>query len=339
MPLDTMTPANLINAMPDAAMIIGGDGHVLVANPAAREALSLDPKGLPVKSILRHNAFHGGVAEVRETKQPVHIALDVPSRPPRQFNASIALISASGDVLVVLRDLTREQRIERMRSDFVANASHEMRTPLAAIIGTIETLQGAAKNDAKARERFFDSMLTQARRMKRLIDDLLTLSRIELNEHVRPNAQVDLLDIARQAKSNLVALVAETKVEVNMHGSGKTVVAGDADELLQVTQNLIENAIKYGAGGGMVDITCKAAAGFGVLEVKDYGRGIAEDHIPRLTERFYRVSTQESRARGGTGLGLAIVKHIISRHRGKLDIASKLGEGSTFRVSIPLYHS
>lgn len=339
MPTDTMTPANLINAMPDAAMIIGGNGHVLVANPAAREALGLDPLGLAVKSILRHNAFHGGVAEVRETQQPVHIELDLPSRPPRQFNASIALISTSGDVLVVLRDLTREQRIERMRSDFVANASHEMRTPLAAIIGTIETLQGAAKNDAKARERFFDSMLAQGKRMKRLIDDLLTLSRIELNEHVRPNAQVELSDVARQAKSNLVALIAEAKIEVNINSTQRAVVAGDADELLQVTQNLIENAIKYGASGAKIDVSCSAERGFGVLEVRDYGRGIAEDHIPRLTERFYRVSTQESRARGGTGLGLAIVKHIISRHRGKLDIASKLGEGAAFKISIPLYNS
>jgi two-component system phosphate regulon sensor histidine kinase PhoR len=334
-----MTSADLINALPDGALIIAADGNVLAANPQARDALGLEPKGLPIKSVLRHAAFHQGIAEARETELPVHIELEIQSRPPRQFNASIALIGTSGDVLVVLRDLTREQRIERMRSDFVANASHEMRTPLAAIIGTIETLQGAAKNDARARERFFDSMLTQARRMKRLIDDLLTLSRIELNEHVRPSAQVDLFDVARQAKSNLVGLVLEAKVEVNLGEAKPTVVAGDADELLQVTQNLLENAIKYGAAGGKVDIACKAERGFGVLEVKDYGRGIAEDHLPRLTERFYRVSTQESRARGGTGLGLAIVKHIISRHRGKLDIASKLGEGSTFRISIPLYHS
>ncbi|MBG1233747.1 ATP-binding protein [Aestuariivirga litoralis] len=332
-----MTPANLINALPDGALIIGPDGNVLAANEAAKEALGLDLKGLPVKSVLRHAAFHSGVAEVRETGSPVHIDLDMQSRPPRQFNAHIAPVDDVGTVLVVLRDLTREQRIERMRSDFVANASHEMRTPLAAIIGTIETLQGPAKNDAKAREKFFDTMLTQARRMKRLIDDLLTLSRIELNEHLRPNAKVDLVDVARQAKSNLVSLIAETNVEVNLTGTKSTIVAGDADELLQVTQNLLENAIKYGAAGGKVDVTCIAEAGFGSLAVKDYGRGIAENHIPRLTERFYRVSTQESRARGGTGLGLAIVKHIISRHRGKLDIASKLGEGSTFRISIPLY--
>ena len=334
-----MTPAQLINALPDGALIIGADGQVVEANPAAREALGLEVRGLPAKSAIRNSAFHVSVAEARESGTAVDTDIEVQSRPPRQFKAHMAPIGTSGAVLVVLRDLTREQRIEQMRSDFVANASHEMRTPLAAIIGTVETLQGAAKNDAKARERFFDSMLSQARRMKRLIDDLLTLSRIELNEHVRPRAQVDLFDIARQAKSNLVALIGETKIAVNFAAAQPTPVAGDADELLQVTQNLLENAIKYGASGGKVDISCKVISGFGVLEVKDYGRGIAEDHIPRLTERFYRVSTQESRARGGTGLGLAIVKHIVSRHRGKLDVASKLGEGSTFKISIPLYRS
>jgi two-component system, OmpR family, phosphate regulon sensor histidine kinase PhoR len=240
-----------------------------------------------------------------------------------------------------LRDLTREQRLEKMRSDFVANASHEMRTPLATIMGTIETLQGAARNDSKARDMFLDNMLVQARRMKRLIDDLLTLSRIELNEHVRPNAKVDLLEVAKQARGNLNELAKAHKVEVKVMGGTQTLLRGDSDELLQVVQNLLENAIKYGVSGGQVevDVRCDTKNGKAVLSVRDFGKGIAKVHLPRLTERFYRVSAQESRAQGGTGLGLAIVKHIVSRHRGRLEIQSELGQGSTFSVTIPLFKS
>ncbi|MDE2383666.1 MAG: two-component sensor histidine kinase [Alphaproteobacteria bacterium] len=334
-----MATAELIAALPDAALVIGADGVVSAANAPAQEALQIPPQGLIATTLIRHSGFVNALGEARQAGQPVTTDIEIQGRPPRQFSAHLAPIGKGPEILVVLRDLTREQRIERMRSDFVANASHEMRTPLAAIIGTIETLQGPARNDAKARETFLETMLLQARRMKRLIDDLLTLSRIELNEHVRPNARVDLLDVVRQAKSNLMALAKESNVDLKTEASRSTLVAGDADELLQVTQNLIENAIKYGGGGGAVEITCLEQKGSGVLRVQDFGRGIAEDHIPRLTERFYRVSTQESRARGGTGLGLAIVKHIISRHRGKLEISSQLGKGSTFSVHIPRYVS
>jgi two-component system phosphate regulon sensor histidine kinase PhoR len=221
----------------------------------------------------------------------------------------------------------------------VANASHEMRTPLAAIIGSIETLQGPARNDAKAQSQFLATMLTQALRMKRLIDDLLTLSRIELNEHMQPRARVDLQDIARQAAGNLNALAASEKLKIDVSGCSPALVAGEADELLQVAQNLIENAIKYASGGGKIEIITSANGSMGTLSVRDYGPGIADIHLPRLTERFYRVSTQESRARGGAGLGLAIVKNIVLRHRGKLDVSSTIGEGSIFSVHIPLYNS
>jgi len=334
-----MIPAELIDALPDGALLIGAAGEVSAANGQARDILGGNLIGIPAKGLIRQPAFHAALTQVIQTRQPMLIDIEIAGRPIRQFSVHISSVGKSGECLAVFRDLTREQSIERMRSDFVANASHEMRTPLAAIIGTIETLQGAARNDEKAREKFLGSMLVQARRMKRLIDDLLTLSRIELNEHVRPSARVDLVDVIRQAQSNLKGLAQENNVVMEAPVSKATLVSGDADELLQVVQNLIENAIKYGGAGGRVVVACDARAGYGVLRVQDFGRGIAEDHIPRLTERFYRVSTQESRARGGTGLGLAIVKHIISRHRGKLDIASELGKGSTFNISVPLYHS
>jgi two-component system, OmpR family, phosphate regulon sensor histidine kinase PhoR len=248
-------------------------------------------------------------------------------------------LGSDGQILIILRDLTREQAVEKMRSDFVANASHEMRTPLSTIIGAIETLQGAAKQDPKAREMFLGSMLTQAHRMKRLIDDLLTLSRIELNAHVRPNSKVSLTSVARQAHSSLSSYASEHQVDVEFVHEGEVHVAGEADELLQVALNLIENAIKYGGEGKRVHIECKQVGLNGILSVTDFGQGIAEDDIPRLTERFYRVSAKQSRAKGGTGLGLAIVKHIVLRHRGELDITSTQGQGSTFTVSIPSFNS
>lgn len=337
-----MTDAKLsyswITALPDGALAVDGNGTILAANGLAEDALGLSLTGLNVTGVLRATAFSDALSMTLADGEPQSIDIEVRGKPPRQLNARIARLR-EGHVLVLLRDLTREQAIEKMRSDFVANASHEMRTPLASIMGAIETLQGAAKDDAAAREMFLGTMLSQARRMKRLIDDLLTLSRIELNEHVRPNAKVSLLDIARQAKSNLAGMAKEGNVVVEIEGDAAAVVAGDGDELLQVTQNLLENAIKYGETGGRVAVSCRLQGREARLAVQDFGRGIAEFHIPRLTERFYRVNTQESRQRGGTGLGLAIVKHIVLRHRGRLDIHSELGRGSTFTVTIPLYNS
>ncbi len=332
-----MTPAELINALPEAALLIGVSGEVVAANDVASDIFGKNLRGVSAKGLFRQPAFHAALDDVAKSRRPELIDIELAGRPARHFNVHIAPVGEGAECLVVLRDLTREQQIERMRSDFVANASHEIRTPLSAIIGSIETLQGAARNDEKARDKFLATMLVQARRMKRLVDDLLTLSRIELNEHVRPNARVDLADVIRQAQSNLKILAEENKVIMETAASPSTLVAGDADELLQVTQNLLENAIKYGGSGGRVSLSCESRSGYGLLSVRDFGKGIAEVHIPRLTERFYRVSTQESRARGGTGLGLAIVKHIISRHRGRLEIASSPGHGSVFTILIPLY--
>ncbi len=328
-----------LSALPDGALLLNALGVITSANAKAEDMLDLHLVGLSATNVIRLPGFADALAKCQRDNLPQSVELDIHSTPPRLLEAHIALLGSAGEVLVVLRDLTREQQIERMRSDFVANASHEMRTPLTAILGTIETLQGPARDDAKARDRFFSTMLTQARRMKRLVDDLLTLSRIELNEHVRPNASVDLCDVARQAKSHLAALARELAVEVTLTCKGDASVAGDSDELLQVAQNLIENALKYGNSGGRVEILCEHTGNEVRFAVRDHGKGIAAVHLPRLTERFYRVSTQESRARGGTGLGLAIVKHIVLRHRGRMTIDSQEGLGSTFAVTIPAYKS
>jgi two-component system phosphate regulon sensor histidine kinase PhoR len=229
-----------------------------------------------------------------------------------------------------------------MRADFVANASHELRTPLASLKGFVETLQGPAKDDPAARERFLMVMSEQAERMTRLIDDLLSLSRVEMREHLPLGAIVELNDVMASVIQSLQPLAVAAGVAIELAGSAEPAeVRGDRDELVQVFQNLIHNAIKYGRQGGRVDIAvARRSPGQGrpaeiVATVADDGPGIAPQHLPRLTERFYRVSVAASREKGGTGLGLAIVKHILNRHRGELTIASQIGQGSTFCVILP----
>jgi two-component system phosphate regulon sensor histidine kinase PhoR len=243
-------------------------------------------------------------------------------------------------VLMTFHDLTPLRRVEEMRADFVANASHELRTPLAALSGFIETLQGSARDDAKARARFLAIMQDQARRMARLIDDLLSLSRIELNAHRRPDTPVDLVPIIRQVADGLETLAHDRGVVIDVEAANALTVPGDRDELVRLFENLIENALKYGAPGKRVDIKLsESVSAEGAPEarvgVRDYGPGIAPEHLPRLTERFYRVDVRESRAQGGTGLGLALVKHILNRHRGRLSIESVPGAGATFTVYLP----
>lgn len=242
-------------------------------------------------------------------------------------------------VLVAVQDQTENRRLERMRTDFVANASHELRTPLASLTGFVETLQGPARDDAEARDRFLSIMLDQAGRMRRLIDDILSLSRIELKAHVRPQSAVDLCEIVRHTNDALAPLASDMNLEIRLDLPQEPVmISGDRDELIQVTENLVENALKYGSTGKVVDVSlAQQETGSDkpewVLSVRDYGEGIAPEHMPRLTERFYRVDVDSSRAMKGTGLGLAIVKHILTRHRARLDIESEPGDGAVFKVT------
>lgn len=233
------------------------------------------------------------------------------------------------------RDISESRVVERMRSDFVANASHELRTPLASLQGFIETLQGPAKNDPKAGERFLGIMLEQVQRMNRLVDDLLSLSRLELKAHIAPSDRVDLLPLLGHVRDALQPLAASLDVEVVLNLPTEAVfVAGDRDELIQVFENLVQNACKYGQEGKRVEVTLNPTEGGHGAEVsiRDFGPGIAEEHIPRLTERFYRVNVEASRSKKGTGLGLAIVKHILTRHRARLIVKSEIGKGSVFTV-------
>jgi two-component system phosphate regulon sensor histidine kinase PhoR len=252
-----------------------------------------------------------------------------------------ATVSAQGDglVLCVFRDVTEEEKAGAMRRDFVANVSHELRTPLTALMGFIETLKHAAKDDPKAREMFLGIMEHEAGRMNRLVRDLLQLSRVEAEERVRPRDEVELRSLLDSVISSLSGLAEREGDRVELSGDPAT-VPGDHDQLTQVFTNLIENALKYGKAGQVVRVSLTpedTVRGPAVrVEVADEGEGIDPVHLPRLTERFYRVDSHRSREMGGTGLGLAIVKHIVSRHRGWLRIESEPGEGSRFQVVLPL---
>jgi two-component system, OmpR family, phosphate regulon sensor histidine kinase PhoR len=336
----------VVAGLPDPVVALDRDGRVLALNERARALAPALRQGEPVAFALRMPELIeaiGRAAAEGEEQRVVYferVPLD------RWFETIVMPVKRGPNaikpdlVLMTFHDLTPLRRVEEMRADFVANASHELRTPLAALLGFIETLQGSARDDAKARTRFLAIMQEQARRMARLIDDLLSLSRIELNAHRRPDTPVDLVPIVRQVVDGLETLARDRGVTVHIDASNALPVLGDHDELVRIFENLVENALKYGAAGRRVDIKIgSGASADGVSEaqvsVRDYGPGIAPEHLPRLTERFYRVDVTESRAQGGTGLGLALVKHILNRHRGRLTIDSAPGEGATFTIHLP----
>jgi len=336
----------VVAGLPDPTIALDRNGRVLALNERARSLAPALRRGELVSLALRMPELNEAIgrAYARGEEQRVEYAERVPR--DRWFEAIVMPVRREPNsnkpdlVLMVFHDLTPLRRAEEMRADFVANASHELRTPLAALSGFIETLQGSARDDAKARERFLAIMQEQARRMARLIDDLLSLSRIELNAHRRPDTLVDLVPIVRQVADGLETLARDRGVTVHVEAPTRLTIPGDHDELVRVFENLVENALKYGAAGKRVDITLRptiSAEGEAEaqVDVRDYGPGIAPEHLPRLTERFYRVDVRESRAQGGTGLGLALVKHILNRHRGRLSIASTPGAGATFTVQLP----
>lgn len=327
------------SALPEPCLVIDREDVVIAANDRSRELLGLNPTGQHLSSAIRSPAVLDALERSRLSDGPIQVDYEIRGQTQRLFEAVISPLRKSGTpavTLILLHDLTREQRIERLRADFVANASHELRTPLASLTGFIETLQGAARNDENARRKFLDLMASQAGRMKRLIDDLLSLSRIEMSEHVPPSATVDLSQVAQHVSDVLAPIARTNGAEITSSLELGLIVNGEWDELVQVAQNLVENAIKYASSGKRIEIVTQRVNGHAELAVRDYGPGIAEEHVPRLTERFYRVSVQDSRARGGTGLGLAIVKHIVNRHRGRLAVHSRVGEGTTFAIRVPV---
>ncbi|HYC73778.1 ATP-binding protein, partial [Brevundimonas sp.] len=348
---------SLFEGLADPVLVVSGgeaddigDRRVMLANAAARELLRIPREGGLLVSALRDpavleavdEALFGGLERTTD-----YAGVGAQTRHWRALTRPLPPADGRSLALVVLRDETEVRRMELMRVDFLANASHELRTPLASLSGFIETLKGHARDDPKARDRFLDIMAAQAERMGRLVADLLSLSRIELNEHIPPSGRVDLARAASDVIDAVSVLSAERQVRVVLQGgAAKAPVHGDRDEIVQVVQNLVDNAIKYSAAGDVVDVVIQPAVTleqasapwsggnrgdgatrlplvtpdrepglrYAAVTVRDHGPGMAREHLPRLTERFYRVEGQKSGERSGTGLGLAIVKHIVNRH-------------------------
>jgi len=336
----------ILERLPDPLIVLGADRGVRRTNAAARLAFGDD-----VQAVLRHpqlraaidRALAPGAGDAPQTAE-----LRVPVPVPREIQAMVvpldSPLSGGAGVLAVLSDRTRERAVERTRADFVANASHELRTPLASLIGFIDTLRGPAADDPPAQARFLDIMAEQAARMNRLIDDLLSLSRIEITEHQAPADDLDVEELTGRILAGFELRIGQRGMRLDYWPEpGLPRVLGDTDQFEQVVQNLVDNALKYGREGGAIRVKITPAAPGGkypakrglVLSVADDGQGIPREHLARLTERFYRVDAGRSRAVGGTGLGLAIVKHIVNRHRGVLLIESDAGLGATFSVWLP----
>jgi len=331
--------------LPDPLMLIDSSGRAVFANRAMRGVIGVDPARKHISSLLRTPSVLEAVRRTMAGGEPTSVEFTLPVPVQRTYLAHIARAEGIPMLtILVLHDLTAMKRSEQLRADFVANASHELRTPLAALSGFIDTLKGHARDDTLAREEFLSIMAVEAERMRRLIDDLLSLTRIEQNEHVPPSGAASLETVLREAVATLTPLALAEHITLEMKAAKDLPPAvGERDELIQIFQNLIHNAIKYGKPGGHVWVTLAmggAAPGRGAepmltATVRDDGEGIPAAAVPRLTERFYRVDVKRSREKGGTGLGLAIVKHIVNRHQGRLDIKSQPGEGSTFTVFLP----
>jgi len=366
--LEAVVAANeaVISGLPDPLIMLDEQRRIVRVNPAAEALLGHNIAGRELFEVLRNPTVTEAVNAALASRESRMVEFTMPVPVERSFSAQVEPLArpiVDGTVaLLMLQDLTRIKRADRMRADFVANVSHELRTPLSTLIGFIETLRGPARDDRAAQDRFLQIMQDQAGRMARIVADLLSLSRIELNEHTPPVGELELAPILHGVADTLEMKASGKQMTIRLDApppadSGATPcsladlprVIGDDDELTQVFQNLIDNAIKYGRPGTSVRVagwiaergadgqipprmqTPSAIA----IAIMDEGEGIAREHLSRLTERFYRVDTARSRDLGGTGLGLAIVKHILNRHRGMLDIDSEQGKGSTFTVFLP----
>lgn len=333
---------SLAAAVTDPLIAFDQNATIILANAAASDNFGNLTAGmsLPLKfrapemQVLINKILAGEVSS-----QTIDYIDKLPVERVYRISAS-AIGSGTGLYVLEFKDQSEARRIDRMRADFIANASHEMRTPLASISGFIETLRGPARNDPAARDQFLQIMQNQAGRMARLIDDLLSLSRLEMKSFQKSGTRVDLRNVVENVIDSLAPLAKESDLTVERDfAAGPLEVPGDRDELYQVFENLLENACKYGQSGKRIIVSIAQSnkgpePGIDVT-IRDFGPGIAEEHIPRVTERFYRIDVETSRSQKGTGLGLSIVKHILTRHNGRLSIESELGKGAAFNVHLP----
>jgi two-component system phosphate regulon sensor histidine kinase PhoR len=325
--------AGFAEALPDPCLLLDRRSLVVHRNSAAARDFPEATVGGLLTALLRNPVLSGAIEAARRSgeTQTVELHRTVPNETWHRVH--VAPLPTDGMLAVTFQSLTEERRMNQLRSDFIANASHELRTPLTSLIGFIDTLLGPAAGDAAARGRFLNIMRQQAGRMSALIDDLLSLSRIEMHQHLRPTGTVDLPLLVREVADGFETQAAEAEVRLVLTAPAAAPVTGERSELYEVIENLVDNAIKYG-GGGLVEVAvAPGRLGYDyAVTVTDHGAGIAQQHVPRLTERFYRVDAESSRKKKGTGLGLAIVKHIVNRHRGQLAIRSTPGEGTRVEV-------
>ena len=336
--------SSMLAALPLPTLAIDRFERIVAINPAAGGLLGPSAQGRHFITVLRQPALVETVEQsLADGKPRGAVYLHGEGANDVTYDVTLRSVPGEGIVILTFQDVTHLAQASEMRRDFVANVSHELRTPLTALMGFIETLRGPARDDAAARERFLGIMTGEAERMNRLVGDLLSLSRVESQERVRPTTRVDLRQVLQSTLRNLNPLAIEADVTLLPElGEGPLMLTADADQLLQVFTNLVENAIKYGGNDQTIRITAETSLRDPALRgpairvtVADEGPGIDPRHLPRLTERFYRADSHRSRALGGTGLGLAIVKHILNRHRGRLKITSELGQGAQFTVILP----
>jgi two-component system phosphate regulon sensor histidine kinase PhoR len=339
---------DLVAAIPDPTIVLDRASVVLNYNATALSIFDRLAKGRPLEHISRDPELIAAVTGALETGEKRKAKLLPRGGVGQRFIATVAPFGGDAGqpavaALITIHDESEQHRALEMRTDFVANASHELRTPLASVRGFIETLQGPARHDEVAHDRFLKIMAEQAERMTRLIDDLLLLSRVEEKANLNPTGQVRLSELLNEVVRALAPAAEERQITITVEPETSSLLAkGERDELFQVFHNLIENAVKYGRPGGSVKVRMKeseldVSRKRVTITVTDDGPGIAPEHLPRLTERFYRVSTEHSRRIGGTGLGLAIAKHILTRHQGELSVDSIVGRGTTFKVALPKF--
>ena len=336
--------AHFADRLTEPCLIINDRAVLVYCNPAAARQFPRARQGDPLAFTLRDPDLVEAIDRAAETGAPQSTGLHIPVPNDMWFRASVVPYQPAegerGFIVVTLYDFTEQKRTDRLRTDFIANASHELRTPLTSLMGFIDTLQGPAAKDEAARSRFLGIMRNQSERMSGLIDDLLSLSRLELRQHVRPTTEVNLNLLLREVAESLEPRLAAAGLTLDLKLPEEPVtVTGDRQELFEVVENLADNAVKYGGDGERIEIALTPGASrtgaHHAITVTDFGAGIPDEHVPRLTERFYRVDAESSRRKKGTGLGLAIVKHIVARHHGQLSIRSKLGEGTRVEILLP----
>lgn len=335
----------ILGAVPLPLVVIDPDGRIAAANAPGADLLGAEQIGRDHAIGLRQPALLAAIQKALQGSGPEQVreqiryeVLKAPHATSYLVTVTPVRVASETMVICAFEDITEREFVTQFRRDFIANISHELRSPLTALMGIIETLEGPARDDPAARTRFLKTMKAEAARMSRLVRDLLSLSQAEARERERPEVPVDIPRLVAGVVDALRPVAKTAGVTLEIAGTAPVApVPADADQITQVVQNLVENAIKYDRRGKRVTIAVlpDEAGDMLRIDIVDQGQGIEPQHLPRLTERFYRVDPSRSRGQGGTGLGLAIVKHIIHRHRGRLGIASTLGEGTRVSVFLP----